>query len=571
MESDPLLSGIILAVANIAPLYALGSIGLLILVTYLVGAFVTIPLAAHWCVDEKDKPSRWQETVTASFKAFSQNYGFVLLICLFWPFFFLYMCWARHVSALTLLVFAVSIPLSLFAMDAITKPSTRVLLSAVEDNSGRRSRTARDILQQRADPAAVQPLLELAQNSSVYNVRWNATLALRGVENENVLSFLFYEFTKHKGKLRGTAFRSLRAYDPSRLIDKLIPLLESRTPKVARDSVDLLERKIKQLAESGSTNPENAANLLNAQIRKYLSLWVASEERLKPPAPSQSTKRLIDTITRNSSAKLSDSATKFFAQRKKKAKLRYRQTKLTRAARNTRRRIVSVLTKSTRIMGMLEAPVVTPLFIEMIGNRTLPGEIQSNIAKGLGRKGAGDEVFQALADALGQISHYDAKRSIISSLGIIGNKSAIPLLVAQLTDWRNFIQNETVKALTKLDWQASSTAEIIHLAAAKRDKKLLLERWQDTKEILLADVASKDSFARDNAVYTFIRLGRVTILTDLVTIIQKQGHIGLARTYLHSGNETLKRAGIKWGNANGYRVKTVKSWEARGGYARWGK
>ena len=579
MGSEPLLSGIMLAVANIAPLRDLGSYGLLALAIYLIGFLVTIPVLAFDELEEEEISDSIQKTGANIFRAISQGYVFILLASLFWPllfvFLFPYLCFTRQTNYLVMPFTFITISLSILAIDALTKPATPVLLGAIEENSWQRSRTARDILQHRADPTAILPLIKLVQNSPVSHVRQNALKALSGVENEGVLSLLFHEFTLHKGKLKSTALNGLGNYEPSFLIAKLIPLLESRTPNVARDSVDLLERKIKQLGESGSTNPENAANLLDAQIRKYMSLWVASEERLKPPkSADDSLKRFTDAINRNGSVKLSDATAGFIAQLKKKAKLRqakYRRTKLTRAARNTRRRIVSILTKSTRIMGILEAPVVTPLFIEMIDDRTLPGEVQSNIVKGLGRKGASEEVFQALADALGQISHYDAKRSIISSLGIIGNKSAIPLLVAQLTDWRSIIQKETIKALSKFNWKASSTTEIIHLAAAKRDKKLLLERWQDTKEILLADVASKDGFARNNAVYTFIRLGRETILPDLVKIIHKQGHIGLARTYLHSGNKTLKSAGIKWAHTHGYVIKTVKRSQAVGGYAGWGK
>ncbi len=543
MGSESLLSGTMLAVANIAPLYDLGSYGLFALAIYLTGFLVIIPVLAFDELEDKEISGSIQKTGTNIFRAFSKGYVFILFSSLFWPlifvFIFPYACFTRQTSYLVMPFTAITISLSILAIDALTKPATQVLLGAIEEDSWQRSRTARDILQHRADPTAIQPLLKLVQNSPTSHVRNNALLALSGVENEDVLSLLFSEFTRPKVKIRNTARRLLANYEPSLLIAKLIPLLEDNDEYVSRQSAELLENKIKQLIARGDRNPENAANLLEAPVKKYVQLLIAGK---RPVAAPQSTNEIW-----------------------------YDKFKRVWAPEAERRKAISSLNMYTRIICMLDDPVVTSLLLKIIGNQNLPEEVQGNVAKGLGRKDAGEDVYQALADALGRIIHKSAKKSIISSLGIIENKSAIPLLVAQLTDWRSAIQKETILTLSKYNWEPSTTAEIIHLAAAKRDKTLLLERWEDTKKILLEDLSSKDSYAQDNAVYTFIRLGRKVILPDLVRIIQKLGHIGLARTYLHSGNKTLKSAGIKWANTHGYVIKTVKRSEADGGYAGWGR
>ncbi len=79
MDSEPLLSGIILAVVNFAPLREFGTYGLVVFAVYLIGIVAMVPLAGVWYLEEKDNSGGLKQTITKTLTAISQNFISIFL------------------------------------------------------------------------------------------------------------------------------------------------------------------------------------------------------------------------------------------------------------------------------------------------------------------------------------------------------------------------------------------------------------------------------------------------------------------------------------------------------------
>ena len=78
--------------------------------------------------------------------------------------------------------------------------------------------------------------------------------------------------------------------------------------------------------------------------------------------------------------------------------------------------------------------------------------------------------------------------------------------------------------------------------------------WEDTKRVLLNDVTSDNYNIIENALYTFISIGRQEIIPELINILNTKGTITTAEAYLNCGNEELFDAAVSWAHKHGYTI-----------------
>jgi len=74
--------------------------------------------------------------------------------------------------------------------------------------------------------------------------------------------------------------------------------------------------------------------------------------------------------------------------------------------------------------------------------------------------------------------------------------------------------------------------------------------WADTKRTLLPDLYSGKDTVVQNAVYTFIALGKEEVIPELIDTLRRQGNKNMAETYLHCGDTRLSDA-ARDGHAGG--------------------
>ncbi|MCX7766752.1 MAG: hypothetical protein N2246_08645, partial [Candidatus Sumerlaeia bacterium] len=70
--------------------------------------------------------------------------------------------------------------------------------------------------------------------------------------------------------------------------------------------------------------------------------------------------------------------------------------------------------------------------------------------------------------------------------------------------------------------------------------------------VLFNDVKSGERRKIENAVYSFIGIGREEIIDELVKILETSGNKEMAETYLNCGHSRLEEAGEIWARRHGY-------------------
>ena len=145
-------------------------------------------------------------------------------------------------------------------------------------------------------------------------------------------------------------------------------------------------------------------------------------------------------------------------------------------------------------------------------------------------------------------------------LAEIGDERAVPCLVGTLTDWhamRHWASGRRMReALKKLNWKPTNQAEQVHLWIALRDKDELEDNWDAAKLVLLKDVESPRYQEVENALFTFIGMGKKEVIPELVKKLHQRGNKTMAVAYLNCGNSDLKAAAEKWARSRGYRIIT---------------
>jgi 4,5-DOPA dioxygenase extradiol len=144
----------------------------------------------------------------------------------------------------------------------------------------------------------------------------------------------------------------------------------------------------------------------------------------------------------------------------------------------------------------------------------------------------------------------DIRGSAAEALGLIGDRRALEPLRAALPDW--FVNSELAAALEALGWKPSTPVERVYAAIAHRDGDALRERWSETHDVLIADVRSEERRKIENAVYAFVALGDSAVLPELKQILDEEGNVPMAETYLNCGRSDLDRAARDWAERKGY-------------------
>jgi HEAT repeat protein len=167
-------------------------------------------------------------------------------------------------------------------------------------------------------------------------------------------------------------------------------------------------------------------------------------------------------------------------------------------------------------------------------------------------------VRRAAAKALGDIGDVKAVDPLIKALGsgdiYIQNgaaialahigKPAVPQLVNKLSDWT--LGPRIAEILRDLNWQASSTEDVVRFNVAARNKQFLLDNWEIAKKVLIDDAHSENSLRSQNAVLALIAIGRNDVVDELVGILGKKGNVEMANAFMDCGNESLVEAGRNW-------------------------
>ena len=160
---------------------------------------------------------------------------------------------------------------------------------------------------------------------------------------------------------------------------------------------------------------------------------------------------------------------------------------------------------------------------------------------------------EPLAAAL-KDSDSDVRCAAAEALSKIGDKRTVTALAAALPDWD--CQKFICGVLVGWGWQPQTEREQVYLWICQRQTSELAKSWEQVRRILLEDVLSRDKRRMDNAVFTFISLGREEIISELVKILDEHGHKEMAETYLNSGHQGLDTAARDWARRHGYAIST---------------
>jgi len=157
------------------------------------------------------------------------------------------------------------------------------------------------------------------------------------------------------------------------------------------------------------------------------------------------------------------------------------------------------------------------------------------------------------------------RRSAFDALDSLGATMKMEGLVEALPDWD--LKDRLGRSLNKLGWKPASDSEQVYFWICISDGANLKTNWNKTTHVLLADMQSGNQRKIENAVYTFISLGREDIVPKLIDILDTQGTKEMAETYLNCGHDGLENAARSWASAHGYQISS----RGNGGKAAWGK
>ncbi len=143
-------------------------------------------------------------------------------------------------------------------------------------------------------------------------------------------------------------------------------------------------------------------------------------------------------------------------------------------------------------------------------------------------------------------------RYVAYALGDLKNKRAIgPLRAA----WPNWEANQSIGvALRALGWHPESVADYVYEAIGAKNAQSLNRYWLTSKLVLMSDVKTGERRGIENAIYTFMSLGKEELVPELVDILESQGNVPMAETYLNCGHKALGEAARSWAARRGYEI-----------------
>ena len=131
-----------------------------------------------------------------------------------------------------------------------------------------------------------------------------------------------------------------------------------------------------------------------------------------------------------------------------------------------------------------------------------------------------------------------------SVLGRIGDRRARDPLAAALSRWN--IRREVARALDAIGWEPQTEEEEILYLAATGKRQEMLNRWDESRTVLIRLLRSAQRHKMECAVNTFIELGREDIFPELASLLDSEGSRLLADVYLHCGHQMLNKAAREW-------------------------
>lgn len=146
----------------------------------------------------------------------------------------------------------------------------------------------------------------------------------------------------------------------------------------------------------------------------------------------------------------------------------------------------------------------------------------------------------------------EVRMSAMDGLIRLGDKSVAGTLSTAFPEWS--VNEKLAATLEALGWKATSESQRVYFWIGKRDSASLAAHWETTRRVLLGDIKSGTSRRIENAVYTFLSLGKVEIIPELVRAMDESGTRQMAETYLNCGNADLHLAGENWAKKNGYDI-----------------
>lgn len=153
-------------------------------------------------------------------------------------------------------------------------------------------------------------------------------------------------------------------------------------------------------------------------------------------------------------------------------------------------------------------------------------------------------------------SDPDLRRKAAGTLGMtqIGGERAVAGLASVMPDWETRLVIGF--ALVRRGWQPQTERDKVYLWICLSQRDELMWAWELTRRVLLEDMLSAEQNRIENAVFTFISLGREEIIPELVNILDAHGNVAMAETYLNCGHAGLDTAARTWANRHGYSVTT---------------
>ncbi len=144
------------------------------------------------------------------------------------------------------------------------------------------------------------------------------------------------------------------------------------------------------------------------------------------------------------------------------------------------------------------------------------------------------------------------RRRAIETLEAIGSEEAVTVLKSAMPDWE--INEDLGAALDRMGWRPRTEQERVYLWICKHERAALERAWPMTEKILLDDVRSRQAKRLENAVLTFICMGKEKMIAELVRILSDSGYKEMAETYLNCGHSHLAAAAREWAKNHGYNI-----------------
>lgn len=79
--------------------------------------------------------------------------------------------------------------------------------------------------------------------------------------------------------------------------------------------------------------------------------------------------------------------------------------------------------------------------------------------------------------------------------------------------------------------------------------------WDQAKKVLIKDMNSRKDKVIENAIDTFIAIGKREMIPQLIDILHQWGHKAMAETYLNCGNKHLAHAAWHWAKRHGPHIQ----------------